>query len=126
MPDSGTIDTSIYKNLNNDPFLFQNRLLDNQQKQQNLELGQQAVQANQLKLAMDRFGAMTSAASGLLADPDLGNKDVTGKLWDTLGRLTKGDAMSAQHAGQFMEQFPNANIHTRSLPFMRNLNGATE
>jgi hypothetical protein len=48
-------------------------------------------------------------ADGLLADPDLGNKDVTGKVWETLGRLTKGDTMTAQHAVQFMEQFPNAN-----------------
>jgi hypothetical protein len=91
------IDWSIAANA--DPFEFQNKLLENKQKQQ-------AVQANELKLATERFGRINSAASALLSDPELGQKDVTKKLWDTLGRLTKGDDMSAQHAVQFMQQFP--------------------
>lgn len=95
------VDTSFYKEAANaSPFEFQNQLLANQAKQQE-------VQANQIKLATERFGIINNAASGLLADPDLGKKDVTGKLWDTLGRLTKGDAMTAQHAVQFMQQFPD-------------------
>lgn len=100
MPNGG-IDTSIYaESANAGPFDFQNKLLDFQQKQQQ-------VQANDIKLATERFGAINNAASGLLSDPDLGTKDVTSKLWDTLGRLTKGDTMTAQHAVQFMQQFPS-------------------
>jgi hypothetical protein len=56
---------------------------------------------------MDRFNAINSAAPGLLSDPDLGKKDVTSRLWDVLGRLTKGDNMTAQHAVQFMQDFPS-------------------
>jgi hypothetical protein len=78
---------------------YRNKLLSNVQNEQ-------TVQANNIKLATERFGMINNAASGLLSDPELGTKDVTKKLWDTLGRLTKGDAMSAQHAVQFMQQFP--------------------
>jgi hypothetical protein len=49
---------------------------------------------------------VNNAASGLLSDPDLGRTDVTKKLWSVLGRLTADDAMSAQHAVQFMQDFP--------------------
>lgn len=119
------IDTSIYKNaVSQDPGEVQNKLLQNLSAQQGLVQGQQAIQANQIKLATERFGMINNAASGLLSDPDLGKKDVTGKLWDTLGRLTKGDAMSAQHAVQFMQQFPSdpqqqvqavKNVHSQTL-----------
>lgn len=111
-------DVSFYKEAANaSPFDFQNQLLDNQQRQQ-------AVQENAIKLATERFGAINNAASGLLSDPDLGQKDITGKLWDTLGRLTNGDAMTAQHAVQFMQQFPTdprqqaqaiKNVHAQTL-----------
>jgi len=41
MPDSGTIDTSIYKQAGNaNPFEFQNRLLENQQKEQEVQESQ--------------------------------------------------------------------------------------
>lgn len=101
------IDTSIYKNaVSQDPLDVQNKLLQTYKGAQDLQIGQQAIQQNQIKLATERFGAINNAASGILEDPDLGKKDVTGKLWDVLGRLTKGDAMSAQHAVQFMQQFP--------------------
>jgi hypothetical protein len=101
------VDTSFYKDAVSDSPLkvagevadYRNKLLSNEQ-------GQQAVQANNIKLATERFGMVNNAAAGLLSDPELGTKDVTKKLWDTLGRLTKGDAMSAQHAVQFMQQFP--------------------
>jgi hypothetical protein len=94
------VDTSSYRdNTLQSPLAISNQLLENQQKQQ-------AVQENNIKLATDRFGMINNAASGLLQDPELGKSDVTSKLWDTLGRLTKGDAMSAQHAVQFMQQFP--------------------
>lgn len=100
MPDGGTIDTSIYKeSADANPFEFQNKLLENQQKQQ-------SVQDNAVKLATERFGLINNAASGLLQDPDLGTKDVTSKLWDVLGRATKNDAMTAQQAVQFAQQFP--------------------
>lgn len=92
------IDWSIAANA--DPFEFQNKLLENRQKQQE-------VQARDLRLATERFGTINNAASALLADPDLGTRDITGKLWDTLGRLTKGDNMTAQHAVGFMQQFPS-------------------
>lgn len=100
MPDSGTIDTSIYKNQNYDPFSFQNKLLDNQHKQQEVE-------ASQLQLAMGRFQTINSAASGLLQDPDLGTTDIRKKLWDTLARATAGDAMTAQQAVEFATKFPS-------------------
>jgi hypothetical protein len=119
------VDTSFYKDAVAENPLdmagkvvdFRNKLLNNQQQQQ-------AVQANSIKLATERFGMINNAASGLLSDPDLGKKDLTGKLWDTLGRLTKGDAMSAQHAVQFMQQFPTdpqqqvqavKNVHAQTL-----------
>lgn len=94
---TGGINWSIAANA--DPFEFQNKLLENKQKQQQ-------VQANDIKLATERFSRINSAAAALLSDPELGQADVTKKLWDTLGRLTKGDDMSAQHAVQFMQQFP--------------------
>lgn len=78
---------------------YRNKLLSNVQNEQ-------AVQANNIKLATERFKTINDAAAGILSDPELGKADVTKKLWDTLGRLTKGDAMSAQHAVQFMQQFP--------------------
>jgi hypothetical protein len=78
---------------------YRNKLLSNVQNEQ-------SVQANNIKLATERFGIVNSAAAGILSDPNLGKADVTKKLWDTLGRLTKGDAMTAQHAVQFMQQFP--------------------
>jgi hypothetical protein len=99
MPDSGTIDTSMYKDAVSDPFEFQNKLLANQRSQQQ-------VQEENIKLATQRFGLINNAASGLLADPDLGTKDISKKLWDTLGRATASDAMTAQHAVQFAQQFP--------------------
>lgn len=112
------VDTSIYKMAaDSDPFEFQNRLLANQRSQQE-------VQANNIKLATERFKTINDAASGILSDPDLGKTDVTKKLWDTLGRLTKGDAMTAQHAVQFMQQFPTdpqqqrqaiQNVHAQTL-----------
>lgn len=100
-----------------DPFEFQNRLLANQKNQQE-------VQANNIKLATERFKTINDAAAGILSDPELGKTDVTKKLWDTLGRLTKGDAMTAQHAVQFMQQFPTdpqqqrqaiQNVHAQTL-----------
>jgi hypothetical protein len=102
------VDTSFYKDATSENPLdmagkvvdYRNKLLNNQQQQQ-------AVQANQIELATKRFGMINGAASGLLSDPELGKKDLTAKLWDTLGRLTNGDAMSAQHAVQFMQQFPS-------------------
>jgi hypothetical protein len=101
------VDTSFYKDATAENPLdmagkvvdFRNKLLTNTQQQQQ-------VQSNNIKLATERFGMINNAASGLLSDPELGVKDVTKKLWDTLGRLTKGDAMSAAHAVQFMQQFP--------------------
>lgn len=101
------VDTSFYKDATSENPLdmagkvidYRNKLLENTQKQQQ-------VQSNSIKLATERFGSINNAASGLLSDPDLGQKDVTGKLWDVLGRLTKGDAMTAAHAVQFMQQFP--------------------
>lgn len=112
------VDTSIYKiAADSDPFEFQNRLLANQRARQEVEL-------NNIKLATERFGTINSAASGLLSDPELGRTDITRKLWDTLGRLTKGDAMTAQHAVQFMQQFPTdprqqaqaiRNVHAQTL-----------
>lgn len=101
------IDTSFYKDAVSDSPLkvagevadYRNKLLSNVQNEQ-------SVQANNIKLATERFGMVNNAAAGLLSDPELGKTDVTKKLWDTLGRLTKGDAMSAQHAVQFMQQFP--------------------
>lgn len=112
------VDTSIYKiAADADPFEFQNRLLANQKSQQE-------VQANNIKLATERFKTINDAASGILSDPELGKTDVTKKLWDTLGRLTKGDAMTAQHAVQFMQQFPTdpqqqrqaiQNVHAQTL-----------
>lgn len=78
---------------------YRNKLLSNVQNEQ-------SVQANNIKLATERFKIVNDAAAGILSDPELGKTDVTKKLWDTLGRLTKGDAMSAQHAVQFMQQFP--------------------
>lgn len=111
-------DTSIYKMAADaDPFEFQNKLLANQKNQQE-------VQANNIKLATERFKTINDAASGILSDPELGKTDVTKKLWDTLGRLTKGDAMTAQHAVQFMQQFPAdpqqqrqaiQNVHAQTL-----------
>ncbi|MBR0685308.1 hypothetical protein JQ594_05235 [Bradyrhizobium manausense] len=118
MADYGQIDTSLYKEaMNADPFEFQNKLLANQRARQEVEL-------NNIRLATERFGMVNNAAAGLLSDPDLGKRDVTGKLWDTLGRLTKGDVMSAQHAVQFMQQFPTdpqqqvqaiKNVHAQTL-----------
>lgn len=112
------IDTSLYREaMNADPFEFQNRLLATQRARQEVEL-------NNIKLATERFGMVNNAAAGLLSDPELGKTDVTKKLWDTLGRLTKGDAMSAQHAVQFMQQFPAdprqqaqaiRNVHSQTL-----------
>ncbi|UPK28391.1 hypothetical protein [Bradyrhizobium sp. 195] len=107
MADYGQVDTSIYKDAVSDSPLktagevadYRNKLLSNVQNEQ-------SVQANNIKLATERFGMVNSAAAGLLSDPNLGKADVTKKLWDTLGRLTKGDAMSAQHAVQFMKGFP--------------------
>lgn len=121
----GQVDTSFYKDATSENPLdmagkvvdYRNKLLNNQQQQQQ-------IQSNQIKLATDRFGMINNAASGLLSDPDLGSKDVTGKLWDVLGRLTKGDAMSAAHAVQFMQQFPTEpgqqvqaikNVHSQTL-----------
>jgi hypothetical protein len=49
---------------------------------------------------------INNAASGLLSDPELGKQDITKRLTDTLGRLTAGDAMTAEHAVQFLQQFP--------------------
>ncbi|WFU26318.1 hypothetical protein QA649_08950 [Bradyrhizobium sp. CB1717] len=118
MADFGQFDTSLYRDaMNAGPFDFQNQLLATQRARQEVEL-------NNIKLATERFGMVNNAASGLLADPDLGTKDVTGKLWDTLGRLTKGDAMTAQHAVQFMQGFPSdprmqaqaiRNVHGQTL-----------
>lgn len=112
------VDASIYKNARSEsPFDFQNRLLANEQKQQE-------VQGNSIKLATERFGLVNNAASALLSDPDLGQTDITPKLWDALGRLTKGDAMTAQHAVQFMQQLPRdpmmqrqaiINVHSQTL-----------
>lgn len=103
----GQVDTSFYRDATSDSPLkvagevadYRNKLLSNAQNEQ-------AVQANNIKLATERFGMVNNAAAGILSDPELGKTDVTKKLWDTLGRLTKGDAMTAQHAVQFMQQFP--------------------
>ena len=101
------VNTDIYKiAADASPFEFQNQLLENRQKQQ-------SVEANNIKLATERFKTINDAASGILSDPELGKTDVTKKLWDTLGRLTKGDAMSAQHAVQFMQQFPTDPVRQR-------------
>ncbi len=109
MADGGGIDVSIYKNAESaNPFEFQNQLLDYRNKLLSSMQSEQQVQENAIKLATQRFGMMNNAAAGLLSDPDLGKKDITSKLWDVLGRLTNGDAMSAQHAVQFMQQFPDA------------------
>jgi hypothetical protein len=81
-------------------------------------------QANSIKLATERFGLVNRAAAGLLSDPDLGQKDIPPKLWDVLGRLTKGDTMTAQHAAQFMQELPRdpmmqrqaiKNVHAQTL-----------
>lgn len=104
----GQIDTSIYNNAVADsPLDMAGKVIDYRNKLLGNQLQQQAVQANQIKLATERFGAINNAASGLLSDPDLGQKDLTPKLWDVLSRLTKGDTMTAQHAVQFMQQFPS-------------------
>jgi hypothetical protein len=112
------VDVSFYRdNTLQSPFDFQNKLLDNQ-------LRRQAVQANSVKLATERFGLVNNAAAGLLSDPDLGQKDISPKLWDVLGRLTKGDTMTAQHAVQFMQELPRdpmmqrqaiKNVHAQTL-----------
>jgi hypothetical protein len=112
------VDTSFYRdNQLQSPFDFQNKLLENQMKQQE-------VQANSIKLATERFGLVNRAAAGLLSDPDLGQKDISPKLWDVLGRLTKGDTMTAQHAVQFMQELPRdpmmqrqaiKNVHAQTL-----------
>ncbi|WP_368507894.1 hypothetical protein [Bradyrhizobium lupini] len=119
------VDTSFYKDAVSDSPLkvagevadYRNKLLSNVQNQQ-------AVQINGVRLATERFGMINNAAAGLLSDPDLGTKDVTGKVWETLGRLTKGDVMSAQHAVQFMQGFPAdprlqpqylKNVHAQTL-----------
>ncbi|THD45891.1 MAG: hypothetical protein E8A46_27880, partial [Bradyrhizobium sp.] len=112
------VDVSSYRdNVLQSPFDMSNKLLENQLKQQ-------AVQENSIKLATERFGMVNNAAAGLLSDPDLGQKDITPKLWDVLGRLTKGDAMSAQHAVQFMQGLPRdpmmqrqaiQNVHAQTL-----------
>jgi hypothetical protein len=57
-------------------------------------------------MATERLGLVNNAAAGVLADPDLGKTDITPNLWNVLGRLTAGDAMSAEHAVQFMQGFP--------------------
>jgi len=104
------VDTSIYNNaVAENPLDMAGKVIDYRNKLLANQQGQQQVQQNQIKLATERFANINNAASGLLQDPDLGKKDVTGKLWDVLGRLTKGDAMSAQHAVQFMNQFPSGN-----------------
>lgn len=101
------VDTSIYKdNVAQDPLDVANRIADYRNKLLTNARGEQALQLDNIKLATERFGMVNSAAAGLLSDPELGSKDITGKLWDTLGRLTKGDAMSAQHAVMFMQGFP--------------------
>jgi hypothetical protein len=101
------VDTSIYKiAADASPFEFQNQLLENRQKQQ-------SVEANNIKLATERFKIINEAAAGLIALPKLGKEDATKDLWDVLGRLTKGDAMSAQHAVQFMQQFPTDPVRQR-------------
>lgn len=119
------VDTSFYRDAVSDNPLkvagdvadYRNKLLSNAQNQQ-------AVELNNIRLATERFGMVNNAAAGILSDPDLGKTDVTKKLWDTLGRLTKGDAMSAQHAVQFMQQFPTdprqqvqaiKNVHSQTL-----------
>lgn len=112
------IDTSLYREvMNSDPFEFQNKLLATQRARQEVEM-------NNIRLATERFKMVNDAAAGILSDPELGKTDVTKKLWDTLGRLTKGDAMTAQHAVQFMQQFPAdprqqaqaiQNVHSQTL-----------
>jgi hypothetical protein len=121
----GQIDTSIYKDaVAENPLDMAGKVIDYRNKLLTNQINDQAVQANQMKLATERFGLINNAASSLLSDPDLGNKDITPKLWDVLGRLTKGDAMTAQHAVQFMQELPTdparqrqaiQNVHSQTL-----------
>jgi hypothetical protein len=121
----GQVDTSFYKDaVSENPLDMAGKVVDYRNKLLTNQLNQQAVQANSIKLATERFGIINNAASGLLSDPDLGQKDITPKLWEVLGRLTKGDAMTAQHAVQFMQGLPRdpmmqrqaiKNVHAQSL-----------
>lgn len=119
------VDTSIYKgNVAQNPLEIAGKIVDYDNKLLHNAQGQQQLQANNLKLATERFGIVNGAAAGILADPELGTRDVTKKLWDVLGRLTKGDAMTAQHAVEFMKGFPQEprlqaqaikNVHAQTL-----------
>jgi hypothetical protein len=101
------VDTSFYKDaVSENPLDMAGKVVDYRNKLLTNQLNQQAVQANSIELATKRFGIINNAASGLLSDPDLGQKDITPKLWEVLGRLTKGDTMTAQHAVQFMQDLP--------------------
>jgi hypothetical protein len=85
------VDTSFYKDaVSQNPLEAAGQVVDYRNKLLTNHLNEQAVQANSIKLATERFGLINNAASGLLSDPDLGQKDLTPKLWDVLGRLTKG------------------------------------
>jgi hypothetical protein len=121
----GQVDTSFYKDaVAENPLDMAGKVVDYRNKLLTNQLNQQAVQANSIKLATERFGIINNAASGLLSDPELGQKDISGKLWEVLGRLTKGDAMTAQHAVQFMSELPRdpmqqrqaiKNVHAQTL-----------
>ena len=102
----GQIDTSIYREAADaNPFQFQNEVLDYRNKLLGATAAEQENEMRAVKLATDRFSMINNAAAGLLSDPDLGRRDITSELWDTLSRLTKGDVMSAQHAVQFLQGF---------------------
>lgn len=119
------IDTSFYGNaVAENPMDVAGKAIDLRNKLLNNQQQQQQVEANQIKLATERFANINNTAAGLLSDPDVGKKDITGKVWEALGRLTKGDVMSAQHAVQFMQQFPSdprlqvqalKNVHAQTL-----------
>jgi hypothetical protein len=117
----GQVDTSFYKDaVAENPLDMAGKVVDYRNKLLTNQLNQQAVQANSIKLATERFGIINNAASGLLSDPELGQKDISGKLWEVLGRLTKG----TQHAVQFMSELPRdpmqqrqaiKNVHAQTL-----------
>lgn len=126
------VDTSIYKDAQSESPLdmagkvvdYRNKLLTNQRQGVALQNDQVGLDANKVKLGLERFGILNSAISGLMGDPDFGKTDLRKKINDVVGRLVKSEVLTVPHAVEALKGIPDdpkqqathlTNLHAQGL-----------
>lgn len=107
MGESGTIDTSIYKQAGNaNPFEFQNRLLENQQKENEVQRQGIDNQSAQIDLISKQFGHARNLLSSLLTNPKMGSGDMTSEVQAAVAQGMNLGLYNNQQAVEAIKGFP--------------------